>query len=99
MTSTRPKKPKLGRPAREKRVSHSRLVARCTFAELEEAATCAGLQGCSLSDFVREAVEAHVAAYHAGRDVRSQTEHDKSARGTSAARRLRKALDAREVKP
>lgn len=95
MTSTRPKKPKLGRPAREQRVSHARLVARCTYGELAEAAECAGLQDVSLSDFVREAVAVHVAAYHAGRDVSSQLEHDKSARGTSAARRLRRALDSK----
>lgn len=55
------KKP-VGRPRRSRKVSEARLVARCSDAELEAAERCAELQGVSLSDFIREAVNAQFAA-------------------------------------
>lgn len=71
------KKP-VGRPRRSRKVSEARLVARCSAAELEAAEACAKLQGVSLSDFIREAVNAHAQAHYAGRDVRAQVELDRS---------------------
>lgn len=77
---TTTKKPARGRPRREKKVSEARLVARCSPTELEAAEREAKLQGVSLSDFIREAVEGAVqmSALQRSSPVREQKDYERS---------------------